>query len=212
MIAFVDHDSSLMSPLAGAYDFSLVLASYAIAALAAYAGLMICDRIAAARHSRERWSWIVAGSVVMGFGVWTMHFIGMIAFTLPIPVGYDVSVTAASLLPAAVASGCALHVIGVHGHGRLRYIVAGALIGAGIGAMHYTGMAAMRMDAVIRYDPALFVLSIVVAVALGITALYASDFKPRILGAAAERARRPLAAALIGLAITGMHYTAMEAT
>ena len=107
--------------------------------------------------------WLAAGSLVMGYGVWAMHFIGMLAFRLPIPVAYDVPITALSVIPAIAASVVALHVVARKDPPRWLLIAGGALMGAGIGAMHYTGMGAMRLNAEMRYDPLLFGGSIVVA-------------------------------------------------
>ena len=161
---------------------------------------------------QSRSAWLGVGSVAMGMGVWAMHFIAMLAFVLPIPVAYDLDITIASVVPAVLACALALHVMGSSQRGRWHYIIAGTLVGAGIAVMHYTGMAAMRMDAIMRYDPALFVLSVFMAVGLGIAALYVHDLKLRmpVLGSSARQL--PIGAALMGLAIAGMHYTAMGAT
>ena len=146
----------------------------------------------------------------MGYGVWAMHFIGMLAFRLPIPVTYDVPITALSVVPAIAASVIALHVVARKDPQRWLLITGGALMGAGIGAMHYTGMAAMRMNAEMRYDPLLFGVSIVVAVGLATVALYSHVV-------ASARNASPLhwtqtgAAAVMGFAVAGMHYTGMAA-
>src|SRR3989442_12572968 len=108
----------------------------------------------------------------MGIGVWAMHFIGMLALRLPVRVHYDVAITLVSVAPAVLASAIMLHVISQARISAGKLILGGTLMGAGIGVMHYTGMAAMRMDAVMRYDPVLFVVSVIVAVVLAITALY----------------------------------------
>jgi NO-binding membrane sensor protein with MHYT domain len=101
-----------------------------------------------------------------------MHFLAMLAFRLPVKVHYDVSITLVSVVPAVLASGIMLHVISQPRISPSRLILGGGLMGAGIGVMHYTGMAAMRMNAVMRYDPVLFVVSVVVAVVLATAALY----------------------------------------
>src|SRR2546422_11673591 len=108
----------------------------------------------------------------MGIGVWAMHLIGMLAFRLPVKVNYEVWIPLVSVAPAVLASGIMLHVISQARISVGKLIVGGALMGAGIGVMHFTGMAAMRMDAAMRYDPLLFVASVVVAVVLATTALY----------------------------------------
>lgn len=205
-------DDGLLAPLAATHDPVLVAASYAIAVFAALGGLLIGERIAEAPTLARRHLWLVIGATILGFGVWTMHFVGMIALTLPVTVTYDTTMTLASLLPAVLASACALHVVGIGQRDHRRVTIAGALIGTGIVAMHYTGMAAMRLDAAVRYDPLLFATSIVIAMALGIAAMHVWTTRPVILAAKPAWARHAAAAGLIGLAITGMHYTAMAAT
>ena len=112
------------------------------------------------------------GATAMGTGVWAMHFIGMLAFQLPVPVAYDVGVTLASLIPAVLASAVVLVVISRHTVSGPQLLLAGTLMGLGIGAMHYTGMAAMRLAAEMYYDPLLFAVSILVAALFATAALY----------------------------------------
>jgi len=145
-----------------------------------------------------------------------MHFIGMLAFSLPIPLAYDPKLTLASLGIAIVTSGIALAVVAqlalVHeDEVDLPILVAGGVImGAGICGMHYTGMAAMRMLPPIQYTPALFALSMVIAVSASLVALWLA-FTLRSGGSRAIRWYRTAAAVVMGVAITGMHYTAMDA-
>jgi NO-binding membrane sensor protein with MHYT domain len=146
-----------------------------------------------------------------------MHFIGMLAFILPVPVIYEPWITLASVAPAIVASAVALRIMSrarrLHGQAGWQHIlIAGVSIGVGIGVMHYTGMAAMRLDAAMAYDPVLFAVSIVVAAALGIAALYVHTLKDGRWSHNTRWWLYSVSAALIGLAITGMHYTAMAAT
>ncbi|MBV9829088.1 MAG: diguanylate cyclase [Alphaproteobacteria bacterium] len=148
----------------------------------------------------------------MGVGVWAMHFTGMLALTLPVPVTYAAPTTIISVIPAMLASALALYVMSSRGNRHRRYWVGGTLVGAGIGAMHYIGMAAMRVEYCVHpYDPGLFVVSVVVAVLLGIAAFYSRDLPLPLRGLQAERVRLVIAAGLMGLAIAGMHYTAMAA-
>jgi len=139
-----------------------------------------------------------------------MHFIGMLALTLPVVVGYDVLITLVSMVPAILASALVLHLLGQTRIGGPRLVFGGVLMGAGIGTMHYTGMAAMRMDALMFYDPVLFFVSIVVAVVLSIIALStkflaASDTQSLVHWTAL------VAALVMGVAVSGMHYTGMAA-
>src|SRR3989449_5339010 len=199
--------------LAATYDPVLVTLSVVIASLAAYAVLGLAERTSAADRPLAKRSWLAAGAVTMGIGVWAMHFIGMLAFRLPVKVNYDVWITLVSVAPAVLASGIMLHVISQARISAGKLIVGGALMGAGIGVMHYTGMAAMRMDAVMRYDPLLFVASVVVAVVLATTALYTKFLASRGQRGVRRRGWTKLGASLVmGCAVAGMHYTGMAAS
>jgi diguanylate cyclase (GGDEF)-like protein len=212
MLHFTDATTDLEGALTGRYDAGLVLVSYLVATLAAYAGLLMSDRMHVASRRRVYWLWLGAGGATMGIGVWAMHFIGMLAYVLPIPVGYDLPVTVFSVAPAIAACGLALHIMAGSGRSPSGYVIAGTTIGAGIGAMHFTGMAAMRMDAMMYYDQTLFLLSILIAAGLGVAALYAQCLRLGLPRLTDGRQLHPISAVLVGLAITGMHYTAMQAT
>src|SRR5271170_1654261 len=180
MIYFLPYGAAVGDALSQSYSFVIVVLSYLIAALASYVGLLMSVSIANAESARGRWVWLAGGSVAMGIGIWAMHFTGMLALTLPVPVSYDVPITVLSVVPAILASALALRVMSGRGNRHRRYIVGGTLVGAGIGAMHYIGMAAMRVEYCVHpYNPVLFALSIVVAVALGIAAFYARDLRYR---------------------------------
>ena len=210
-LRFLDQTTDLGLALPGSYDPALVTLSVLIASLAAYAALGIAPRISAAEGVAAGRSWLAAGAVAMGIGVWAMHFIGMLAFRLPVPVAYDVSITLLSMFPAIVASGVVLFVIS---HGRIRnrqLVLAGILMGLGIGTMHYTGMAAMRMAAKVFYEPALFVFSIIVAAVLATSALYINFLASRRNGRSPDHPTRLGGALVMGFAVAGMHYTAMAA-
>lgn len=209
VIHFLENQSVILYALRGSYEPSLVALSYAIAVLATYSGLSISERVAATA-GRARQAWLASGALVMGIGVWAMHFTGMLAFALPVPASYDLGWTAASAIPAILASALGLHIMAQRSRHHRRLLIGGVLIGAGIGAMHYVGMAAMILPAEHQYSPGLFALSILVAVALGIAALYVHDLRREITWHGG-RLQLPLAAAIFGLAITGMHYTAMAA-
>jgi len=204
-------DSSIDPGLAlpGTYNPILVILSILIASLAAYSAFGLADRIRVAKRPSIKRSWLAAGAGAMGMGVWAMHFIGMLAFRLPVAVTYDVFTTLLSMVPAILASAVVLLVTGRTEIGRARLILSGALMGSGIGVMHYTGMAAMRLDAGMFYDPVYFTVSVVVAVVLATLSLYAKSLatsrKPR------SHVIKLSVALLMGCAISGMHYTAMAA-
>ncbi len=194
--------------LIGSYSPTLVVISLCVAMLASYTALDLVGRIATAK-GRAVHLWMAGGSLSMGIGVWSMHFIGMLAFSLPIALGYDLKLTSLSLLIAILSSGFALWLVSQPRlpHWQLAF---GALImGSGIAAMHYTGMAAMRMSPGIEYDTALFAGSIVIAIGASAAALYIAfrlrRATPHVLLA------RGCASVVMGIAIVGMHYTGMAA-
>ncbi|TCK03663.1 MHYT domain-containing protein [Marinobacterium mangrovicola] len=194
----------------GQYDPSLVALSIAIAVFAAYMSLLVVQLSEQAAPGRSRRMLLILGGVGFGVGIWSMHFIGMLGFSLPCNISYGPWTTALSMVPGVLAGIYALRFI-TSGHSRKRdLLLGGTLFGGGIGLMHFTGMAAMRMDAYLRYDPGLFALSILVAVLLSISAFW---LRTGVLG----QLRLPgqisllLSALVLGLAVSGMHYTAMTA-
>ena len=194
--------------LIGSYSPSLVVISLFVAILASYTALDLSGRIATAK-GRSVYLWIVGGAMAMGTGVWSMHFIGMLALRLPFALGFDVGITALSWLIAVLSSGFALWLVS---HPRLPawQLALGALVmGAGIASMHYTGMAAMRMTPGIDYDPTLFGASLLIAVAASGAALWIAFNLRR--NTPHVRLARGGAAVVMGFAIVGMHYTAMAA-
>ncbi|WP_236200024.1 putative bifunctional diguanylate cyclase/phosphodiesterase [Pseudomonas pseudonitroreducens] len=194
--------------LTGSYDPALVLISLCVAMLASYTALDLAGRIATTRG----WPvplWIGGGGVAMGIGVWSMHFIGMLAFSLPIALGYDLTLTLLSLAIAVLSSGFALALVS-QDRLPLWQLLSGALaMGAGISCMHYLGMYAMLMQPGIDYDPTLFGLSLMIAVAASGAALWIA-FKLRH-NTPYVRLARVGAALVMGVAIVGMHYTGMAA-
>lgn len=195
-------DSSLLYQ--GHYDWSLVALSVLSAMFASYAALLISERVRHTPQATPRRLWTLAGGLAMGAGIWAMHFVGMLAFSLPCTVGYDTTITLVSVIPGILASALAVQLVGQQQLTGRQLVQGGILLGAGVGAMHYSGMAAYRLDGLIRYDPALFALSLVVAVGLAILALWL-HFRLRAL----QRLSRLLGATVLGCAIAGMHYTAM---
>ncbi|KDC60885.1 diguanylate cyclase (GGDEF) domain protein [Bordetella bronchiseptica MBORD678] len=194
--------------LVGNYDATLVLTSLFVAILASYTALGMAGRVAASRGVAAR-VWLGGGAFAMGLGIWSMHFIGMLAFSLPIPLGYDVALTVASMALAVACSAFALWVVTRATLPWRRLAGAAALMGTGIAAMHYTGMAAMRMHPAIEYSPALFMLSVAVAIVASGAALWITHaLRHNRPGAPAYRI---CAAIVMGLAIVGMHYTGMAA-
>ena len=176
--------------------------------LAAYASLDLAGRVATAR-GRAQLLWLLGGAIAMGIGIWAMHYIGMEAFRLPIPVMYDWPTVLLSLFAAILASGVALFTVSRPTVSRGSMIVGGILMGGGIAAMHYIGMEAMRLPAMCMYTPWLVVVSIVLAIAISFVALQQA-FRFRDTSASGGR-RKFGSALLLGLAIPTMHYVGMAA-
>ena len=194
--------------LIGSYTPWLVVISFLVAALASFTALDMASRVTTAATPRTTWLWLVGGGCAMGLGIWSMHFIGMLAFQLPIPLGYALGLTTVSLLAAMASSIFALWLVSqpTLPHGRL---ASGAvLMGSGIAAMHYLGMAALHMQPGIDYHAGWVALSLLIAVAASWTALFIA-FRLR---STHRRLRDRIAPALVlGTAIVGMHYTGMAA-
>jgi len=194
----------------GTYNFWLVGASFVVATLASYTALDLTGRISLLASSRLRHAWLAGGAGAMGVGIWSMHFIAMLALSLPIPLGYDFPLTALSLAIAVGVSYLAL-LSTTRAQLTLTHLATGSvLLGLGIAGMHYTGMAAMRMQPGIDYQPVWFCASI----AIGIGASMAALLIARRLRNDDERnvTRWRVGAALVmAVAISGMHYAGMEA-
>lgn len=194
----------------GTYDYWLVALSLVVASLASYTALDLSGHISVMTRPRIRHAWLAGGAAAMGIGIWSMHFIGMLAFSLPIPLGYDLATTGCSLVIAMLLSYSVLYIVTLAKLTLLRLVTGGILMGFGIASMHYTGMAALQIQPGIHYDPALFVLSIVIAIAAANAALWIAQ----TLSDADQShviAKRIGAGFLMGIAITGMHYTGMAA-
>jgi diguanylate cyclase (GGDEF)-like protein len=194
----------------GTYDYSLVALSLVVASLASYTALDLSGHISVMTRPRIRHAWLAGGAAAMGIGIWSMHFIGMLAFSLPIPLGYDLATTGCSLVIAMLLSYSVLYIVTLAKLTLLRLITGGTLMGFGIASMHYTGMAAMEIQPGIHYDPALFAMSIVIAIAAANAALWIAQ----TLSDANQShviIKRIGAGFVMGIAITGMHYTGMAA-
>ncbi len=194
--------------MTGSYSYWLVLLSVIVAIFASYTALDLATRITASKGHSAR-MWLIGGAFSMGMGIWSMHFIGMLAFSLPIPMGYDVPITLISLVIAIVVSYFALYTVTRSTLSTKNLLVGGVLMGLGIGAMHYTGMAAMEMFPAIQYDALLLVASIAIAIIASHVALWIAF---NLRGSEKWMVYAKLGSAVImGFAITGMHYTGMAA-
>jgi PAS domain S-box-containing protein len=203
-----DTMSQIGAPLVGSYDYRIVALSILIATTASYAALDLGGRVTAAR-GWTRLAWLAGGATAMGFGIWSMHFTGMLAFNLPIPIAYHWPTVLLSLLAAILASAVALYVASRKEMDRVQALTGGLIMGLGIAGMHYIGMAAMRMPAVCHYSPLLVTLSVLIAVIASLAALgfpfdYREHSRSTILA-------KVISATLMGAAISLMHYTGMMA-
>jgi PAS domain S-box-containing protein len=194
--------------LIGSYNYALVALSVLIAMFASYAALDLAGRVTAA-GGWTRAVWLLGGAVAMGTGIWSMHYIGMLAFILPIPVAYHWPTVLLSLFAAILASVVALGVVSRQKMGWFRALAGSVLMGAGIASMHYIGMAAMRLPAICQFNSFLVVLSVVFAVLISLAALWITfHFRDEKTGIGWEK----LAGAVVmGAAIPVMHYTGMAA-
>src|SRR5258708_6360309 len=157
----------------GSYNLYLVALSLMVAMFASYTALDLAARIRLLKAAGPKgFFWLLGGAVAMGMCIWSMHFIGMLAFRMPIELGYDPWITVYSLLIAIVISGFALHVATRDVLSWMRLAMGGVLMGLGVAAMHYTGMAALRMSPGITYEPGRFLASIGIAVVASWAALW----------------------------------------
>ncbi|MEM8486214.1 MAG: MHYT domain-containing protein [Bacteroidota bacterium] len=201
----MDHATDILT---GTYNPWLVCLSYLVATVASFTALSLARRVARSTGNAAK-RWLIVGAIVMGIGIWSMHFVGMLAFNLPMPFHYDISTTLLSLLVGIGASGFALHVVSHASVSTSKLVVSGIIMGLGIASMHYTGMMAMEMQATISYQPAIFASSIVLAILAAIAALWIAF---QLSNLEKKNFPRKIAAAMVmGLAIVGMHYTGMAA-
>ncbi|HTL87912.1 MAG TPA: MHYT domain-containing protein [Leptolyngbya sp.] len=194
---------------ANSYDVGLVGLSIVIAILAAYSALDLAGRVVATQ-GRGRFGWLVGGAIAMGIGIWAMHFIGMLAFCTPLPVRYDWTIVGLSILPALAASGLALFAVSQFTISRVQLALGSLCMGLGIAAMHYTGIAAMKLSATVTYDLQRVFASVAIAIVVSGIALDLA-FQLREQTSPNWALRRLFSGALMGLAIPTMHYTGMAA-
>ena len=195
----------------GQYDMLLVSLSVSAAVLASYAALLVVS------HVRDlpiigmaKQIWLGFAAICLGSGIWTMHFVGMLAFTLPCTTQYDAELTLLSILPGIFAGYVALRLVARNQISCKQIAGGGLLLGSGIGAMHYAGMAAIHLQGLVRYHPGGFLLSVIVAVVLAVAALSLQSRLQKKLGNRTALAPA-LGALLLGSAISAMHYVAMGA-
>ena len=187
----------------GSFDPALVLVSVTIAIAASYTALDLAGRVRAS-SGRARQLWLSAAALAMGGGIWSMHFVAMLAFVLPVPVAYAFWPTALSLVVAVLVTGAGFAIVSLGPPSFARVGIAGLYMGAGICSMHYIGMAAMRMPAGITYDPVTVAVSFLISAGASAIGLWLAFNVDRVI-------QRIGAALFLGAAVAGMHYTGMAA-
>jgi PAS domain S-box-containing protein len=194
--------------MTGSFNPAFVGFSILVAMLASYAALDLTGRVTSST-AFARLGWLVGGATVMGLGIWSMHFVGMLAFHLPVPIAYDVPLMLLSMLVAIGASLLALTVVSRPEMSGATLVLSGLLMGVAISGMHYIGMASMRLDATLSYRDAIVVLSVIIAIAASLAALWLA-FRLRSDLSARGSLLKVVSAIIMGIAISGMHYTAMS--
>ncbi len=186
------------------YNFYLVGLSYTIAVFGSFTALQLAMRIPTAKGA-ALWGWLSSAALALGGGaIWSMHFIGMLAYRMPIKVGYDLGLTIGSLILAVVVAAIGLFIVGRGQSSVIKLLFAGVAGGLGVCGMHYTGMAAMIMPADMSYDMVIVGISVVIAIVAATVALWLA-FNLR------GNLQRFGSAFVMGLAVCGMHYTGMSA-
>lgn len=202
-------NTELVIEITGVFDYSLVILSIFIASLAAYSALVVLERIWATSNKNTLNIWLWLGAFVMGVGVWAMHFTGMLAFMLPVPMKISPLITFISAIPPVLGTYVALKILSKRLFSFWWIQIGSLSLAVGIGTMHFVGMEAMVMDAYMHYNFFLFAGSIVIAHVLATVALYT-----RVIVKTTEDSRaywRIFSAFIMGSAVAGMHYTAMAA-
>ena len=208
---FIDYNTQY-TLIHGHHNLVLVAVSILVAILSSMMALQIAGMARVAQGRLLRQIALVSGSIALGGGIWSMHFIGMLAFELGSHVHYHPYITLGSMLPSILASWVALHMLSHTSISKRQLVIGGVLVGAGIGAMHYSGMAAMDMGGgtTLRYDPLWFIASIIVAVVMAMLALWVRFGLHNHHKLSANRATL-LSGVIMGCAISAMHYTGMAA-
>jgi PAS domain S-box-containing protein len=192
------------------YSLGLVLFSIVVATLGAYVAVEVAQRVRAA-HGRRRMLWTGGGALAMGLGIWSMHFVGMLALQLPVLIWYDALFIFLSAVAAVVGCAIAFSIFNRATVSSWLLALASVLMGLAIAGMHYIGMAGMRMSADVSYDPVIVSASVAVAIVFSFAALALT--RNLIATPTVPRAwlKKAGASLLLGFAVTGMHYTGMAA-
>ncbi|MCD1608194.1 MULTISPECIES: putative bifunctional diguanylate cyclase/phosphodiesterase [Stutzerimonas stutzeri subgroup] len=209
-LLFSDLPADQVALLGHSHDPLLVVLSYLVASAAAFTALALAKRVSRSGSPRGRDLWRWVGAFALGGGIWSMHFIGMLAFSAPLDISYDHRITLLSLLIAMAVSYVVMRLLGRDRLSVPQYALAGTAAGFGIAAMHYTGMAAIRSLATLYYAPLAFAASVLIAIGASIAALVLG-YHFRASQSRHQHWQRLLCSLLMGAAIVSMHYTGMHA-
>lgn len=199
-----------METVSSTYHLPLVLLSIIIAIIVSFVSLNLGIRINKAKGF-ARYIWLLSGAFTMGIGIWSMHFIAILAFHLSISVTYNLTLVIVSIIPAILSSGLALYIVSRSFMDKTQVILGALFVAIGIVSMHYTGMEAMEMEASIEYNPFLWALSAIIAFITSLVALYLLFFVSQNANTPRIWWRKVGSALIMGMAISGMHYTGMSA-
>lgn len=202
---FFNVPSENLIELTGEHSPELVTLSILIICVASYAALAMNQKIYK-NNFFHRNVWFFNASIIMGTGIWVMHFIGMSAYLLPIDIKYNLVLTFISILPAMFASFFAFHIVSLRNYSTTLYMVAGIIMGIGIAAMHYIGMIAIQIDGYIVYDVSIVLISILIAIIVSFAALYVFSALRKYME---NQYIHIFTAAILGLAVSSMHYVGM---
>jgi PAS domain S-box-containing protein len=193
----------------GSYNMGLVILSYIITVFASYTALDLAVRIKDS-SKRTRKFWVGGCALVMGCGIWSMHFTAMLAFQLPVEVSYHIPMTLLSLVLAVIASGYGLFYCNTPPILPRKIVGGGIAMGIGVVGMHYSGMAAMQMNATMYFTPLLFILSVVIAIGAASAALWLLVHGNKIFRKI--KGSKVISSLIMGVAVFGMHFTGMAAS
>ena len=194
----------------GTYDHWLILLSIIVAIIASFVALDLVSSLVPSRRRKNKKYWLAGGAIALGTGIWSMHFIGILAFRLPIDVPYDIRFTVLSMFVAIIVSGLGLVFGSRESLGTRGLVGGGLLVGIGIVSMNYIGLEALQIEPRIRYQPGLVALSILIALGAAILSLWCSH-KLRMETIFSAFQKKAGSAVIMGMAIFGMHYTGIAA-
>jgi NO-binding membrane sensor protein with MHYT domain len=186
------------------YNYFLVALSYVISVCGAFTALVLA-RESAKVTGPERLPWVTWSAVIMGgIGIWSMHFVGMMAYDINMPINYDISLTVLSMALGILSTGIGFAIVGLGSRGILAIVLGGLFMGSGVAGMHYMGMAAMKMAADVTYNMTLVWVSVGIAISASCVALWMAFYLT-------ARWQMIVASLVAGVAVSGMHYTGMVA-